>query len=235
MTSTKPPPPVESVSTSVGATPTTPTTPTTAAQAAQPPSAALAVAAVRAWVERAVIGLNLCPFARSAQQRGRVRYAHSAAVDAEALLADFCAEVRRLVATPATELETTLLIHPQALADFEDYNDFLDVADAALEALGCAGVLQVASFHPQYQFAGTAADAIDNATNRSPWPILQLLREDSVAAAAVGFPDSAAIYEANIATLRRLGAPGWAALRAACLDDAKTAVDAAAGTNPAPG
>ncbi len=192
--------------------------------AAAVPGASLALAATHAWVERAVIGLDLCPFARAAEQRGRVRYVHSAAADAEALLADFCAELQRLVAASPSEIETTLLVHPRVLADFDDYNDFLDVVDAALEALGCAGTVQVASFHPQYRFAGVPADDVSNSTNRSPWPILQLLREDSVAAAALAFPDGASIYEANIATLRSLGPSGWSALQAACLEDAARAV-----------
>ncbi len=198
------------------------------------PDASLAIAATRAWVERAVIGLNLCPFARAAEQRGRVRYVHSAATDAEALLADFCDELRRLVATSPSDTETTLLIHPRVLADFDDYNDFLDVADAALEALGCAGTVQVASFHPQYRFAGVPADDVSNATNRSPWPILQLLREESVAAAALAFPDGASIYEANIGTLRSLGPDGWSTLQAACLEDAALAVSGAE-PNPSAG
>ncbi len=189
------------------------------------PDAARVIAQTQAWVERAVIGLNLCPFAKSARQRGRVRYVHSGATDAEALLGAFCDEARLLIATPAEQIETTLLIHPRMLADFDDYNDFLDVAESALDALGCTGVLQVASFHPLYRFAGTAADAIDNATNRSPWPILQLLREASVTAAALAFPDSATIYEANIATLRALGLSGWAALQAECRRDAEVAIE----------
>ncbi|MEO7009357.1 MAG: DUF1415 domain-containing protein, partial [Caldimonas sp.] len=178
------------------------------------------------WVERAVIGLNLCPFAKAAQQRGRVRYVHSGATAAEALLGAFCDEARLLVATPAERIETTLLVHPRVLVDFDDYNEFLDVAEGALDSLGCTGVLQVASFHPHYRFAGTAAGDIENATNRSPWPILQLLREASVTAAALAFPDSATIYEANIATLRALGAPGWDALQADCRRDAELAVQA---------
>jgi len=185
------------------------------------PDPAHVVAVTRAWVERAVIGLNLCPFARAAQQRGRVRYVHSAARDAGALLDDFCNEALRLVAAEPSGIETTLLILPQVLGDFADYNDFLDVADAALEALGCTGVLQVASFHPDYRFEGTGADDIGNATNRSPWPILQLLREDSVEVAVRAMPESASIYEANIATLQALGAEGWERLRAQCVRDAE--------------
>lgn len=180
------------------------------------PSAAgaseIVLAETRAWVERAVVGLNLCPFAKAAQAHGRTRFVCSAATDADTLLGAFCDEARFLVGASPAVVETTLLIHPFVLADFDDYNDFLDLADAALEALGCAGVLQVASFHPHYRFAGTAADDVTNATNRSPYPVLQLLREDSIAAAVAAFPDSATIYEANLATLRRLGAEGWAEL-----------------------
>ena len=190
------------------------------------PDPARVIAETQAWVDRVVIGLNLCPFAKAAQQRRRIRCVHTAATDTEALLAAFCDEVRRLVAVPADQIETTLLVHPGVLGDFDDYNDFLDVADGALEALGCAGVLQVASFHPHYRFAGTAADDIANATNRSPWPILQLLREASVTVAAVAFPDSATIYEANIATLRALGPAGWTALQAECRRDAAAAIGA---------
>ena len=174
----------------------------------------IALAESRAWVELAVVGLNLCPFAKAAQARGRTRFVCSDATEPEALLDVFCAEARALLATSSAERETTLLIHPWVLNEFEAYNDFLDVADAALEALGAEGVLQVASFHPHYRFAGTAAEDIGNATNRAPHPILQLLREASVEAAVAAFPDSAAIYEANIATLQRLGPAGWAALQA---------------------
>jgi hypothetical protein len=182
---------------------------------------ALAIAQTRAWIERVVIGLNLCPFAKAPWQRGRVRIVHVPGSEAEALLGSFVEEARRLLATPAAELETTLLVHPQVLTDFEDYNDFLDIADAALEALGCTGVLQVASFHPAYRFEGTAADDITNATNRSPWPTLQLLREASVDAAITSFPESAEIYEANMSTLRALGADGWADLQSRSRIDAE--------------
>ena len=121
---------------------------------------ATAVAETRAWVERVVIGLNLCPFARGAHGGHRTRYVGCAATDPEALLAAFASEVRLLLATPPESVETTLLVHPRVLNDFDDYNDFLDLAEAALEALGCTGVLQIASFHPSYRFAGTAPDDI---------------------------------------------------------------------------
>jgi hypothetical protein len=180
--------------------------------AATTPTVDAAIAATRAWVRTAVIGLNLCPFAKSVENRGRVRYAVSAATDGEALVADLEQEILHLTTADPESLDTTLLIHPWALANFDDYNQFLDVADALLEALGCAGVLQVASFHPRYRFAGTADDDVTNCSNRSPYPTLHLLRESSIAAAVAAFPDAATIYERNIATLRRLGREGWDAL-----------------------
>jgi len=151
---------------------------------------ALALAETRVWVDRVVIGLNLCPYARAARLRNRTRFVGSTATDPEALLAAFCDAARELIETPVAALETTLLVHPFVLTDFDDYNDFLDVADAALEALGATGVLQVASFHPQYQFEGTSPDDVGNASNRSPYPTLHLLREDSVDRAVDAFPDA---------------------------------------------
>ena len=172
-----------------------------------------AVAETRAWVEQAVIGLNLCPFAKAPQVKGQVRYALCEARDPEALLEALVDELKLLVETPAERIETTLLIHPEVLGDFADYNDFLDVAEAAVVELGLEGVIQVASFHPRYRFAGSAEDDPGNATNRSPWPTLHLLREESVERAVAAFPEAEAIYEANIETLRRLGAAGWDALQ----------------------
>jgi hypothetical protein len=133
----------------------------------------------------------------------------SEAATPEALLADLLAELRGLAAAEPDEVDTTLLIHPQALEDFLDYNDFLDVADAAIADLGLEGVIQIASFHPDYQFADTAPDDIENYTNRSPYPILQLLRETSVERAVATVADAAEIYEKNIETMRRLGLAGW--------------------------
>jgi hypothetical protein len=178
------------------------------------------IAETRAWVDRAVIGLNLCPFARAVQVRGQVRYVLSEATDVEALLAELHDEMDRLIATDATETDTTLLIHPQVLNDFSDYNEFLGAADELLGQLGYEGVLQVAGFHPQFQFAGTEADDVTNATNRSPYPTLHLLREDSVDRAVAAFPEAEAIYEKNIRTLEVLGATGWAELQAQCKADA---------------
>jgi hypothetical protein len=185
-----------------------------------PVPAPRAIAETRAWVERVVIGLNLCPFAKAVQAKGQVRYVASDAVDADTLLAQLCDELQRLADTPAEQVDTTLLVHPGVLGDFDDYNDFLDVADAALQALHLDGVLQVASFHPDYRFAGSEADDIANATNRSPYPTLHLLREASVERAVEAFPEPEAIYEANMKTLQALGADGWAALRARCKADA---------------
>jgi len=188
--------------------------------ATEEPTADLALAETRAWVDRAVIGLNLCPFAKAPRVKGQVRCVVSEARDAEALLAVLVDELKRLAETPPDRVETTLLIHPQVLTDFADYNDFLDLADAAVAELGLEGVIQVASFHPRYRFAGSKADDLANATNRSPHPTLHLLREASISRAVAAFPEAEAIFEANIATLRRLGAEGWAALQARCREDA---------------
>jgi len=178
------------------------------------PSADQVIAATRAWVEHAVIGLNLCPFAKGVQTKGQVRYVASSARDADALLVQLCQEMQRLVAAPPQRIDTTLLIHPGVLAEFDAFNDFLDIADAALHSLGHAGVLQIASFHPHYRFAGTRHDDLSNATNRSPYPTLHLLREASVDRAVAAFPHPEAIYETNLRTIEDLGAQGWAALQA---------------------
>ena len=167
------------------------------------------VEATRDWLEQAVIGLELCPFAKAVHQKRQIRWVESDARDPEALLADLVHELQHLAAADPRTLDTTLLIHPRVLQDFDDYNAFLDVAEAALEALGLEGVLQIASFHPQYRFDGTTADDITNCTNRSPHPLLHLLREASVERAVAAFPDAATIYERNVETLRKLGAEGW--------------------------
>jgi hypothetical protein len=177
--------------------------------------------ATRAWVEHAVIGLNLCPFAKSVQTKNLIRYVCSDSRDSVALLGALRTELQRLADTPIEQLETTLLVHPQVLNDFMNYNDFLDEADALLVEMGLDGTLQIASFHPQYQFAGTHADDIENATNRSPYPTLHLLREDSIERALAAFPEPEAIYETNMRTLRALGVKGWADLQARCLRAAR--------------
>ena len=171
------------------------------------------VAQTRVWVDAAVIGLNLCPFAKAVQVKGLLDYVVSQATTPEALLADLCHEMLRLHHAPIESLESILLIHPGVLTDFAAYNDFLDLADAALEELELDGVLQIASFHPEYRFAGTADDDITNASNRSPWPTLHLLREDSVERAVQSYPSADTIVDANLATLRALGNAGWAKLR----------------------
>lgn len=170
------------------------------------------IADTRRWVDRAVIGLNLCPFAKAVQAKGQVRCVVSPATDTARLQADLADELRLLAATPADEVDTCLLVHPHVLGDFLDYNDFLDLADATVQALGLEGVIQVASFHPAYQFAGTGPDDLENFTNRSPYPTLHLLREASVERAVAAFPDAADVYERNIATLQALGLDGWARL-----------------------
>jgi uncharacterized protein len=161
------------------------------------------------WLERAVIGLNLCPFAKAEHVHGRIRYCVSSAVEPSALLLQLEQEIAYLLAQEPAKVETTLLIVPQMLGDFLDYNDFLDEADAMLEHADQDAQLQIASFHPQYQFGGTAPDDMENYTNRSPYPMLHLLREDSVEKAVDSFPDAASIYERNIATLKKLGLEGW--------------------------
>jgi uncharacterized protein len=188
---------------------------------------AAVIAQTRAWVDRAVIGLNLCPFAKAPQVKGLVRYVVSAATDPAALLADLINELERLAECPAEKLETTLLIHPQVLTDFAEYNDFIEVAEDTVAELDLEGVLQVASFHPQYQFAGTDVDDVSNATNRSPFPTLHLIREDSIDRAVEAFPEAETIYETNIVTLEQLGAEGWAALQQQCRSDAQAALAAA--------
>jgi len=170
------------------------------------------LAATRRWVEQAVIGLNLCPFAKAVHVKEQVRYVVSPASTPEALLEQLMDELQLLSDTPADQIDTTLLIHPFVLTDFLDYNEFLDVADAAIEDMSLEGELQVASFHPDYQFADTDINDIENFTNRSPYPILQLLREESIERAVEAFPDAEEIFEKNIATMEKLGHDGWDAL-----------------------
>ena len=167
------------------------------------------ISATRVWLERAVIGLNLCPFAKSVHVKNQIRYVVSAAQTPQDLLTDLVAELRTLHAADASVIDTTLLVHPHVLGDFLDFNDFLELADAAIAAEGLAGEIQVASFHPQYQFAGTRPEDIENCSNRSPYPTLHLLREASIERAVAVYPDAAQIYERNIDTLRRLGHDGW--------------------------
>jgi uncharacterized protein len=167
------------------------------------------IADTRDWLEKAVIGLNLCPFAKAVHVKEQVRWVLSEATTPEALLEQLLQELRLLADADPERVDTTLLIHPQVLQDFLDFNDFLGAADGALEDLGLDGSLQVASFHPQFQFEGTGPDDMGNFSNRAPYPTLHLLREDSIERAVESFPDAAAIYERNIQVLERLGPAGW--------------------------
>ncbi|MEN9867849.1 MAG: hypothetical protein RL748_3439 [Pseudomonadota bacterium] len=164
------------------------------------------------WLEKAVIGLNLCPFAKSVYVRQQIRLIVSQAQDIGALLNDLNDELQYLSTIDANCVDTTLLIHPGLLHNFLEYNDFLDLADDLLEKNGLTGEIQIASFHPDYQFADSAPDAIENYTNRSPYPMLHLLREASIEKAVDAIPDAADIYEKNMATMRQLGLTGWHAL-----------------------
>ncbi|WP_024869961.1 DUF1415 domain-containing protein [Pseudoxanthomonas suwonensis] len=176
---------------------------------ALPPGAGEVLEATRRWVEKAVIGLNLCPFAKSVYVREQVRFEYSDATTPEQLLEHLGEELLRLHDTPASHTDTTLLVHPHVLQDFMDYNDFLDEADALVEALELDGILQVASFHPDYQFADSRPDDIENFSNRSPYPTLHLLREESIDRAVEAYPEPDPIVERNYETLRRLGHEGW--------------------------
>ncbi|MCY4755707.1 DUF1415 domain-containing protein [Pelomonas aquatica] len=166
----------------------------------------------RDWVVKAVIGLNLCPFAKAVHVNERIRYVVSDATEPEALLKDLARELLALNRADPEQVDTTLLIHPGVLTDFLDFNDFLDAADALVEELKLDGILQIADFHPDYQFDGSAPDDIANYSNRSPYPTLHLLREESIERAVESMPDTASIYENNLETLDRLGHEGWAAL-----------------------
>jgi uncharacterized protein len=167
------------------------------------------IADTRRWLERAVIGLNLCPFAKAVYVKEQVRFVLSEATGVEALLHDLHDELLWLQGIDPQQTDTTLIVHPHVLGDFLDYNDFLDLADALVAELGLEGEIQVASFHPDYLFAGTAPDDVSNFTNRAPHPTLHLLREASVERAVAAFPDPDAIVERNIATLDALGVEGW--------------------------
>lgn len=173
------------------------------------------LAATRTWVQKAVIGLNLCPFANATVKKQRLHIQVSHATEPLALLDDLRTELRRLLDAAETDIETTLLVCPDTLADFLDFNDFLDTAETLLDELALHGIIQIASFHPHYQFAGTDAGDIENATNQSPWPTLHLLRETSIdrAVAAWG-EDTDRLYENNMARLRAMGPEGWRQLRA---------------------
>lgn len=167
------------------------------------------IAATRRWLERAVIGLNLCPFAKAVLAKGQVRFVLSEAATPEALLEELASELVLLEQSDPERIDTTVLIHPRVLNEFLDFNDFLELADGVVAALDLEGEIQVASFHPDYQFADTHPNDIENYTNRSPYPTLHLLREDSVERAVEAFPEASDIFEKNIATLRALGHDAW--------------------------
>ena len=163
------------------------------------------VAATITWLENIVIGLNLCPFAKAIHAKKQIRFVVSSACQSRELLAELKVELELLVDSDPEQIESTLLIHPGVLHEFMDYNQFLVLCDLAIEELELEGIIQIASFHPHYQFANTEPDDVTNYTNRSPYPTLHLLREDSVRRAIESFPDVEKIYERNIATLNRLG------------------------------
>ena len=170
------------------------------------------LAQTRHWLEKAVIGLNLCPFAKAVYVKNQVRLVVSQARHADDLLEELDRELDLLVATPADEIDTTLLIHPTLFDDFLDFNDFLEIAEGVVDEHGLEGVVQLASFHPGFQFDGTEPDNISNYTNRAPFSILHLLREDSVERAVQAFPEAETVFEDNIRTLEKLGHKGWLAL-----------------------
>ncbi|GAB3250513.1 DUF1415 domain-containing protein [Chitinimonas naiadis] len=170
------------------------------------------IAATQDWLEKAVIGLNLCPFAKAVYIKNQVRFVVSEARNLDHLLEDLDRELVLLAETDPESVDTTLLIHPWILNDFLDYNEFLDVADGVVAEHDLEGLIQIASFHPDYQFEDAEADDISNFSNRSPYPTLHLLREASIDKAVAAFPDAAAIFEKNIAMLRELGREGWDAL-----------------------
>ncbi|WP_153098957.1 DUF1415 domain-containing protein [Paraburkholderia hayleyella] len=169
------------------------------------------LATTRHWLTRAVIGLNLCPFAKAVHVKQQIRYAISEAGTMEGVLLDLESELQTLRDADPADIDTTLLIIPHALADFIEYNDCLFFAQRLLRQMRVEGLLQIASFHPHYQFEDSLPDDIENYTNRAPYPMLHLLREASIERAVAAFPDASQIYERNQETLRRLGLHGWQA------------------------
>lgn len=173
------------------------------------PDSATVTDHTRQWLEKVVIGLNLCPFAKAPHVKNLVRISVSQARHLDGFLEDLDRELQLLGDTPADELETTLLVHPTLFPDFDTFNQMLDIADAAVVDNSLEGIVQIAPFHPDFQFEGTDSDDIGNYTNRSPYPTLHLIREDSIAKAAQAFPDASAIFERNIALLEKMGHEGW--------------------------
>ena len=173
-------------------------------------SATIYVSQTKHWLDAAVIGLNLCPFAKAPASKNEIRYVLSQSRTQSELSGQLAEELALLSASP--EIETTLLIHPFVLTDFSEYNLYLDTADDVLDQLELTGEIQIASFHPQYQFAGTEATSPENNTNRSPYPLLHLLREASIEKATQSGQEADAIVERNIKTMNELGHEGWAQL-----------------------
>ncbi len=169
----------------------------------------LVIADTQRWLEKAVIGLNLCPFAKAVHVKRQIHYVVSEATDAREVAEQLQQELEALAEISPEKRDTTLLIVPHALQDFLDFNDFLELADDLIEAMDLGGILQVASFHPQFQFEGTEVDDVTNCTNRAPYAILHLLREDSIDKAVEAFPEAEEIYERNMQTLEQLGIEGW--------------------------
>ena len=176
------------------------------------------LAATRQWLEKAVIGLNLCPFAKSVYVKNQVRIVVSDAKHADAFLEELDRELELLSAADPQDVDTTLLVHPTLFPDFLDFNEIAGIAEEAVAEHELEGILQVASFHPRFQFEDNAEDDIANYTNRSPFPTLHLLREDSIGRAVEAYPEAETIYERNIETMKKLGHDGWKALG---LDDGK--------------
>ena len=166
-------------------------------------------------MESIVVDLNLCPFARKVLFDNRVRFTVARAATEAQLLEELQVELDLLDHDPS--IETTLLIHPGVLQEFDAYNQFLETADRLLEILRLEGVYQIASFHPDYRFAGTAGNDVENFTNRSPYPVLQLIREDSLDRALADFPDADRIPARNIALMETLGRKKMTALLQACV------------------
>ncbi len=167
------------------------------------------VADTRRWLEQAVIGLNLCPFAKAVHAKGQIHFAVSPAQTPAELLSDLRRELLELVALDAQVRDTTLVMAPGCLQEFLAFNDLLAQADRVLLELDLEGIIQIAPFHPQFEFADAAPGDITHFTNRAPYPTLHLLREDSVARAVEAFPEAALIFEKNKQTLTALGHAGW--------------------------
>ena len=178
------------------------------------------IKSVQRWVEQFIVELNLCPFAKREIVKSRVRYVCTDAATEEQLLVALEAELEFL--SESTSTETTLLIHANVLHEFYDYNQFLDIADSLLQEMNLDGVFQIASFHPRYQFGGTEVDDAENYTNRSPYPILHLLREDSLEQAIADHADVDQIPIRNIELMNDIGADKLKAMLSSCLEKSVT-------------